>query len=89
MLNDGGYVLKSEYLIALKKFSQRTLSARECQVLELLAMGMSNKMIAAHLGLSSRTVEIHRKHLLAKLGATNTPHAICLAMSAGVPLSPW
>lgn len=43
------------------------LSAREAQVIELLLTGVSNKVVAQELGLSPRTVEIHRASGLAKL----------------------
>ena len=44
------------------------LTAREREVLEQLAAGMSIKAIAARLGLSVKTVSCHREHLMAKLG---------------------
>jgi FixJ family two-component response regulator len=47
------------------------LSAREREVLELAVAGLRNKDIARKLGISHRTVEIHRAHLLHKTGATN------------------
>jgi two-component system response regulator TtrR len=51
---------------------QRTLSSltpRETEVMELIVSGMSNKQVAGHLGISPRTVEIHRAHVMEKTGA--------------------
>lgn len=47
------------------------LSAREREVMELAITGVSNKEIARRLGISYRTVELHRAHMLRKMGATN------------------
>jgi non-specific serine/threonine protein kinase len=47
------------------------LSAREVEVADLVAGGLTNKAIAARLHLSVRTVEVHVRHTLAKLGLAN------------------
>lgn len=47
------------------------LTEREREVLVLVVQGLSNKEIASHLGISHRTVEIHRSHIMHKAGATN------------------
>jgi DNA-binding CsgD family transcriptional regulator len=47
------------------------LSEREQQVLDRLVEGLRTKEIARSLGLSPRTVEIHRSHILRKFGARN------------------
>ncbi|MES2016018.1 MAG: response regulator [Pseudomonadota bacterium] len=44
-----------------------TLSAREREVLELILAGMMNKVVADKLGISMRTVEVHRAHILDKM----------------------
>lgn len=43
------------------------LSARELEVLKLIADGIGNKQIAARLGVGTRTVETHREHIMRKL----------------------
>lgn len=48
------------------------LSARELEVFQLTIVGATVTEIAASLGLSGRTVEVHRSHLLRKLGCTST-----------------
>ncbi len=52
------------------------LSNRERQVLDLLVEGESNKGMARALGLSPRTVEIHRTKLMSKLGAKTAAEAV-------------
>ncbi|MBD3702376.1 hypothetical protein IE980_27055 [Klebsiella pneumoniae] len=47
------------------------LTKRERQVAEKLAQGMAVKEIAAELGLSPKTVHVHRANLLEKLGVSN------------------
>ncbi|MCB1984672.1 MAG: response regulator transcription factor [Burkholderiales bacterium] len=47
------------------------LTEREREILEWVVQGLSNKEIASHLGISHRTVEIHRSHIMQKSGATN------------------
>ena len=48
-----------------------TLTARERQIMKLAVAGRSNKAIARQLGISHRTVEIHRSRVLRKTGAAN------------------
>ena len=47
-----------------------SLSEREWEVFERVADGDMNKTIAADLGISERTVEVHRGHVMRKLGVT-------------------
>ncbi len=65
------------------------LSRRERQVLECLASGRSNKLIARDLGISPRTVEIHRANMMTKLDAGHPADAVRLWIDArfepGVP----
>lgn len=61
------------------------LSRRETDVLRGLVAGLPNKVIAHRLGLSPRTVEMHRAKMMAKLGLRSLPYALRLAYSAGLP----
>jgi two-component system, LuxR family, response regulator FixJ len=54
----------------------RKLTSRERQVLEQLVTGRSNKEIAAQLGISPRTVEFHRAHVVEKLEAKGLPELV-------------
>ena len=62
----------------------RQLSAREREVLEWLAEGCSNKAIARHLGISPRTVEIHRATMKEKLGADHPSRLVRLLLDSGL-----
>jgi DNA-binding CsgD family transcriptional regulator len=61
-----------------------SLSPRERDVLERLLSGGSNKVIGRALGLSPRTVEMHRAKMLDRLGATTTAEALEIARRAGL-----
>jgi HD-GYP domain-containing protein (c-di-GMP phosphodiesterase class II) len=60
------------------------LTARECEVLALLATGVPNKGIARELGISPKTVGNHVEHIYTKLGTTNRAGAALLAMQHGI-----
>jgi two-component system response regulator FixJ len=58
------------------------LTPRELQVLRLLAAGKSNKQMAGDLGVSQRTVEIHRAHLMHKTEATSVAQLVRMLLVA-------
>ncbi|WP_299625062.1 response regulator transcription factor [Pelagibius sp.] len=60
------------------------LTSREREVLEQLVAGQSNKSIAFDLGISPRTVEIHRARVMEKLQARNLAHLVRIALTAGI-----
>jgi len=60
------------------------LTIREGEVLELLAEGLSNKAIAARLGISDQTVKFHVASIGGKLGAANRTDAVRLAVRHGL-----
>ena len=60
------------------------LTPREKEVLTYMTKGFSNRAIGEQLGISPRTVEIHRGHMLSKLYANNSPDAVRIALEAGI-----
>ena len=60
-----------------------SLTPREKQVMELIVEGNANKVIAIDLGLSERTVEIHRAKVMEKMGARSVAHLVKLHMTLG------
>lgn len=59
------------------------LAPRERQVLEKLAKGLQNKVVAHELGLSARTVEAYRATLMRKLGVRSLAEALRISVEAG------
>ena len=60
------------------------LTAREIQVLELLAEGLPNKTIAERLGISDQTVKFHVASITGKLGVANRTGAVRAAVRRGL-----
>jgi two-component system NarL family response regulator len=60
------------------------ITAREREVLELMANGHSNQAIGERLSISVKTVEAHRARLFKKLGASNVADAVLLAIRTGL-----
>lgn len=60
------------------------LSAREIEIIQLCANGMSAQQIADHLGLSRRTVEVHKSHIFEKLDLNSTADLVKYAYDAGL-----
>ena len=92
---DDGVLLKAiELALSLPRQSDRNreaaeaaqrvaaLSPRERQVLDALVAGRPNKVIAYDLGISARTVEVHRARMMERLGVRQLAEAIRLAVMA-------
>jgi DNA-binding NarL/FixJ family response regulator len=62
---------------------KKTLSPRECEILGLLAQGLSGEDAAKQLFLSSETVRTHVRNAMTKLGAATRAHAVALALQRG------
>jgi FixJ family two-component response regulator len=59
----------------------RLLTPREQEVMALLAEGLPTKLLAARLGISTRTAEHHRAAVLKKMGARTVSHLVRMSMS--------
>jgi two-component system, LuxR family, response regulator FixJ len=57
-----------------------SLTPREREVLDLLSVGKANKTMAQDLGLSQRTVEIHRAHVMEKMGAKSVAQLVRMVL---------
>lgn len=86
-------ILQSE----IERYRQKAMLDRECkrlqdltqrehEVMMLALAGLTNKAIAKELGISYRTVEIHRSHILQKTGTANMLELAQLAASCGLVL---
>ncbi|NQW10182.1 MAG: response regulator [Alphaproteobacteria bacterium] len=73
--DDAGQVIRSAFA---------RLTPRETDVMRELVVGHPNNLIARHLGLSPRTVEIHRSRVMEKTGAASLSHLVRMAMKAGI-----
>lgn len=69
--------------IAARK-DRSELTARELDVLRLVAMGRANKQIADELGIAEITAKVHVSRILEKLGAPDRTRAVTLAMELGL-----
>jgi two-component system, LuxR family, response regulator FixJ len=59
-----------------------TLTKRENEILAGLLKGLSNKVIAHDLGISTRTAEVHRANIMAKMRAGNLAELVRMALAA-------
>lgn len=59
------------------------LTARESEVLEMMAQGLANKEIAARLGISENTVKFHLASMYGKLGVSSRTEAVTAALRTG------
>ena len=60
------------------------LTAREIEVLQLVASGHANKEISARLSINEETTKTHIRNILAKLGADDRTHAVSLGLKRGI-----
>jgi DNA-binding NarL/FixJ family response regulator len=67
----------------LRKKTNR-LSSREVEVLQLIAEGKPNKLVAAELGVSFKTVDKHRQHLMNKLDLHDVAALTRYAIAEGI-----
>jgi DNA-binding NarL/FixJ family response regulator len=60
------------------------LTEREVEVLQRVAAGKSNRLIAAELAISESTIKAHMKSILPKLDASSRTHAVMIALKRGI-----
>lgn len=59
-------------------------TSRQMEVLQMLADGLNAKKMERELGISHRTIEVHRRNLIFLLGAQNSTHAVAIALRTGL-----
>jgi DNA-binding NarL/FixJ family response regulator len=64
--------------------SDSALTRREIEVLQLIASGNPNKLVADKLSVSEDTIKMHVKNILSKLGANDRTHAVTIALKRGI-----
>lgn len=76
---------REEMQLTRKPWSELdVLSRRELEVLRLTAEGLSSKEVATRLGISPRTAEVHRAHIMRKLGCRNRVLLVRYALTRGI-----
>lgn len=68
----------------IEHLGEKQLSARELQVLRLVASGDRNREIGLKLDITEETVKMHLKNATAKLGARDRTHAVSIAIRRGI-----
>jgi FixJ family two-component response regulator len=84
MVELSGQRMRRERMLARARDRVEGLTLRERQVLISLVAGMSNNAIAKALGISPRTVEIHRAKMMSRLGARSAAEAVKIGLYAGL-----
>ena len=86
----GGRALLADALVGARAGDRVRLleppeGARELTVLDKLVQGQPNKIVAHELGISPRTVEIHRAHIMLKMEASNLADLVRTVLTAQSP----
>jgi len=79
-----GQTREGDVTVIRSRFSE--LSDREREVMGGVVAGLPNKSIAYDLKISPRTVEVHRSHVMAKMGARTLPELVRMALRADLPV---
>jgi DNA-binding NarL/FixJ family response regulator len=85
LVNAGEMQIQADVAAEIAKHTAHALlTAREIEVLKLVASGHANKAISFHLGINEETTKTHIKNILAKLGARDRTHAVSLGLRRGI-----
>lgn len=84
-VHSGQKVIQAELAAKLAEYiGEEKLSAREVEVLALVAAGNRNRDIAAQLCIAEDTVKVHLRHIFEKVGAKDRTEAITIAVRRGI-----
>ena len=75
---------RSTPIVSLGHLTEPEPTAREIEVLQLVADGLANREIGGRLLLSEETIKSHAKHLFAKLRARSRAHAVAIGFRRGL-----
>ncbi len=75
-----------EHMVAQEKVGK--LTPREIEIMDLVVKGLRNKQIAGTLGISEKTVKVHRGHVMQKIGARTVADLVHVAETAAVNSQP-
>ena len=85
VVHSGGKLMSQEAAQRMAEyFPQAALTAREVEVLSLVARGLANKEIAGRLGTAEGTIKMHVQNILAKLEASDRTHAVTIGLKRGI-----
>ncbi|MET7436939.1 response regulator transcription factor, partial [Streptomyces sp. NPDC005568] len=70
--------------VSVREENAAVLTAREYDVLRLLALGRTNRQIGEELFISGKTASVHVSNILAKLGAAGRTEAVAIAYRQGL-----
>jgi DNA-binding NarL/FixJ family response regulator len=87
MSDTGNSIDHSREMSLAEPSSRRTLTPREREVLFQITSGASNKEAGRHLGISSRTVEVHRSRIMDKLNARNAADLVRIVLTGQAEIS--
>ena len=68
----------------VEHLADEVLTARETEVLRIVATGSRNRDVAEILSISEETVKVHMKHVMDKLGARDRTEAVVVAVRRGI-----
>jgi len=84
-VNEGKKRVSPEVASQVAEFAiDGALTTREIDVLQLIAQGNANKLVADRLSITEDTVKAHVKSILSKLGANDRTHAVTIALKRGI-----
>lgn len=84
-VNEGKKRVSPEVASQVAEFAiDGALTSREIDVLQLIAQGNANKLVADRLAITEDTVKAHVKSILSKLGANDRTHAVTIALKRGI-----
>ena len=84
-VNEGKRRVSPEVASQVAEYAiEGALTSREIDVLQLIAQGNANKIVADRLSITEDTVKAHVKSILSKLGANDRTHAVTIALKRGI-----